>query len=67
MVDRLDIPRRTITVTRARVDYYTRVRGHKLTEILDINKQIYVSGTKAYEGSGRTSKDSAASARGPQG
>jgi DEAD/DEAH box helicase domain-containing protein len=25
-------------------------RGHKITEILNINKQIYVSGTKVYEG-----------------
>jgi DEAD/DEAH box helicase domain-containing protein len=50
VVDHLDIRRRTITVTRARVDYYTRVRGHKLTEILKINNCIYISGTNAYEG-----------------
>jgi DEAD/DEAH box helicase domain-containing protein len=50
VVDRLDIHRQTISVTRARVDYYTRVRGHKLTEILNINNSIYVSGTKAYYG-----------------
>ena len=50
VVNHLDIPRRTITVTRARVDYYTRIRGHKLTEILNINSRIYVSGTNAYEG-----------------
>ncbi len=50
VVDHLDIPRRTITVARARVDYYTRVRGHKLTEILDIKNQIFVSGTTVYEG-----------------
>jgi len=50
VVDHLDIHRRTITVTRARVDYYTRVKGHKLTEILDIINQIYVSGTNVYEG-----------------
>ena len=50
VVDHIDIHRRTITVTRARVDYYTRVRGHKLTEILNINNCIYVSGTKVYEG-----------------
>jgi DEAD/DEAH box helicase domain-containing protein len=50
VVDHLDIHRRTITVTRAGVDYYTRIRGHKLTEILNINNQIYVSGTKIYEG-----------------
>ena len=50
VVDHLDIPRRTITVSRAKVDYYTRIRGHKLTEILKINRQIYASGTKVYEG-----------------
>jgi DEAD/DEAH box helicase domain-containing protein len=50
VVDRLDVQRRTITVTRADVDYYTRIRGHKLTEILNINNQIYISGTKVYEG-----------------
>jgi DEAD/DEAH box helicase domain-containing protein len=50
VVDHLDIHRRTITVTRARVDYYTRVRGHKLTEILNINNQIYISDTNVYEG-----------------
>ncbi|MEJ2729531.1 MAG: DEAD/DEAH box helicase [Deltaproteobacteria bacterium] len=50
VVDRLDIHRRAIFVTRARVDYYTRVRAHKLTEILNINNCIYISGTKAYSG-----------------
>jgi DEAD/DEAH box helicase domain-containing protein len=50
VVDHLDIHRRTITVTRSRVDYFTRVRGHKLTDILKINNEIFVSGTKVYEG-----------------
>jgi DEAD/DEAH box helicase domain-containing protein len=50
VVDRLDIHRQTISVTRAQVDYYTRVRGYKLTEILSINNSIYVSGTKTYTG-----------------
>jgi DEAD/DEAH box helicase domain-containing protein len=50
VVDRFDIRRRTITVTKTRVDYYTRIRGHKLTEILNIYNKIYVSGTIAYEG-----------------
>ncbi|MGW8301045.1 MAG: DEAD/DEAH box helicase [Desulfobacterales bacterium] len=50
VVDHLDIHRRTITVTRARVDYYTRIRGHKLTEILNINNQKYNLRTKFYEG-----------------
>jgi DEAD/DEAH box helicase domain-containing protein len=50
VVDHLDIHRKAITVTRAGVDYYTRVRGHKLTEILKVNNKIYVSGTNAYNG-----------------
>jgi DEAD/DEAH box helicase domain-containing protein len=50
VVDHLDIHRQTITVTRVQVDYYTRVRGHKLTEILKINNQVYISGTNAYDG-----------------
>jgi DEAD/DEAH box helicase domain-containing protein len=50
VVDHLDIHRRTITVTRSRVDYYTRIRGHKLTEILKVNNQIFVLRTKIYEG-----------------
>ena len=50
VVDHLDIHRQTITVTRAQVDYYTRIRGHKLTEILKINNQIYILGTNAYDG-----------------
>lgn len=50
VVDHLDIDHQRITVTRKSVDYYTRVRAHKLTEILKINNCIYVSGTKAYEG-----------------
>ena len=50
VVDRLDIHRRTITAARACVDYYTRIRGHKLTEILNVNNQIYASGTNVYEG-----------------
>jgi DEAD/DEAH box helicase domain-containing protein len=50
VVDHLDISRRTITVTKTRVDYYTRIRGHKLTEILKVNDKIYVAGTCVYEG-----------------
>jgi len=50
VVDHLDIQQRTITVSRAQVDYYTRVRGHKLTEILDVNNQIYALGTNIYYG-----------------
>ncbi|MGD9412238.1 MAG: DEAD/DEAH box helicase [Desulfobacterales bacterium] len=50
VVDRLDIHRQTILATRARVDYYTRVRGYKLTEILNINNSIYTLKTKVYNG-----------------
>ncbi len=50
VVDHLDIKRRTIVVTRTRVDYFTRVRGYKLTEILEIKNKKYISETKAYEG-----------------
>ena len=50
VVDNLDTHRRTITVNKTRVDYYTRIRGHKLTEVLNINNKIYVSGTDVYEG-----------------
>jgi DEAD/DEAH box helicase domain-containing protein len=49
-VDKLDIDRRTITVSKVRVDYYTRVRAHKLTEILNVDNQIYILGTDIYNG-----------------
>jgi len=50
VVDKLDVGRRFITVSKARVDYYTRVRAHKLTEILNINNKLYITGTEAYYG-----------------
>jgi len=50
VVDKLDVDRRTITVFRARVSYYTRVRAHKLTEILNVDNEIYILGTKVYNG-----------------
>jgi DEAD/DEAH box helicase domain-containing protein len=50
VVQNLDVGRGRISVSRARVNYYTRVRTAKLTEILDIYSEISVSGTKAYDG-----------------
>lgn len=50
VVDALDVDRRTIVVSKARVNYYTRVRAHKLTEILSVDNEIYVLGTKCYNG-----------------
>ena len=50
VVKDLDIKRRKISVSQARVDYYTRVRGHKLTEILNVEDQKYIYGTDIYYG-----------------
>ncbi len=50
VVDQLDVARRLITVSTAQVDYYTRVRGYKLTEVLNIENEIYVLETKYYNG-----------------
>ena len=50
VVDHLDNQRRTINVSRTRTDYFTRVRGYKQTEILEIKNKIYSSETKVYIG-----------------
>jgi DEAD/DEAH box helicase domain-containing protein len=50
VVKSLDIPQRKITVYRDQVAYYTRVRGHKRTEILHIEKSKKIYGTNAYYG-----------------
>jgi DEAD/DEAH box helicase domain-containing protein len=50
VVDQLDVNRRQVTVSLAEVDYYTRVRGYKLTEILTVDNEISVLGTKYYNG-----------------
>ena len=50
LVDTLDPDTRTVKVSRARVDYYTRVRSHKNTEILDIYDQKRVCETIGYTG-----------------
>ena len=50
VVDKLDVDRRRISVSIARVDYYTRVRAYKLTEILNVDNEIFFSNTKYYIG-----------------
>ncbi len=46
LVDRLDLETNTVTVSPAEVDYYTRVRANKNTEILEIYNQKPVAGTR---------------------
>ena len=46
LVDSLDLETNTVKVTPAEVDYYTRVRAHKNTEILEIYNQKSVAGTR---------------------
>jgi DEAD/DEAH box helicase domain-containing protein len=43
IVDRLDLPASTVHVSRARVNYYTRVRASKSTEILEIDQKRSVN------------------------
>ena len=50
VVQNLDIKNRKIIVSPSLVDYYTRVRGHKLTEILNFENKKYVYGTETYYG-----------------
>ena len=50
VVDRLDLNTRTVSVAKARVDYYTRIRAHKLTEILNIKDRKSIWGTEVYIG-----------------
>ncbi len=45
IVDSLDIASRTVKVSKARVNYYTRVRSNTETEILEIFEQKPVFGT----------------------
>jgi DEAD/DEAH box helicase domain-containing protein len=45
IVDVLDIHTRTVKVTKANVNYYTRVRSNKETEILEIFEEKQVFGT----------------------
>ncbi len=50
VVDRLDLSTRTVSVSKARVDYYTRIRAHKLTEIIKIEDKKFIWGTDVYVG-----------------
>ena len=50
VVDHLDLKTRTVSVSEARVNYYTRVRGYKLTEIIKLKEKINVWGTTVYRG-----------------
>ncbi len=50
VVDRLDLTTRTVAVSKALVNYYTRVRGHKLTEIIKSEDQKFIWGTNVYWG-----------------
>ena len=50
LVNTLDLDTATVKVTRARVDYYTRVRSHKNTEILEVFEEKPVCGTMVSAG-----------------
>jgi len=50
LVDTLDLDTRTVKVSKARVDYYTRVRSHKHTEVLEIYNEKKIWDTIAYYG-----------------
>jgi len=50
IVDSLDIDSRTIKVSSANVDYFTQVRGHKETKILETFAQKPVGGATAHVG-----------------
>lgn len=50
LVNTLDLDTATIKVTRARVDYYTRVRSHKNTEIIEVFEEKTVWGTEVFSG-----------------
>lgn len=50
VVDQLDLETRTAYVKKTNVDYYTRVRGDKKTEILKTEMKKQVWGTTVYAG-----------------
>lgn len=50
LVKTLDLDTNTAKVSRARVDYYTRVRSQKDTEIIEIYEEKPVWGTMIYSG-----------------
>ena len=50
VVDHLDLSTRKVFASKARVNYYTRVRAHKLTEIIKIIDKKFILGTNVYIG-----------------
>lgn len=50
VVDRLDLGASTVHVSKARVNYYTRVRAHKETKILKVHEERRVNETRAFFG-----------------
>ncbi len=50
LVDTLDLETNTVTVTQANINYYTRARAHKHTEILETYDDKQVAGTRVSTG-----------------
>lgn len=50
LVDTLDLETNTVSVTRTKVDYYTRARAHKHTEIMATYDEKQVAGTRVSTG-----------------
>ncbi|PQP35224.1 DEAD/DEAH box helicase [Desulfobacteraceae bacterium SEEP-SAG9] len=50
LVDDLDLDTQTVKVSESVVDYYTRVRGHKNTEILEVSEEKHVREMRFYSG-----------------
>ncbi len=50
VVDELDIPGRTVTATRKKVDYHTRIRRNKSTEILEVRGRRTAYGAHVFWG-----------------
>ncbi|WP_034641344.1 DEAD/DEAH box helicase [Desulfovibrio inopinatus] len=50
LVDDLNLAEGTVTVVRQRVDYFTRVRGNKETEILSVDDEACAFGMRVFRG-----------------
>lgn len=50
LVESLDIPERRVTVAPGTVDYYTRARGQKTTDILEVLGEAHVHGVPVFLG-----------------
>lgn len=50
VIKHLDLDTKTVSASQAKVDYYTRVRSNKNTEILRTHMEKTVWGTKVYSG-----------------